>query len=200
MDEYIRTDTSEDLAATLELAVEFILRSAHDQRYWKWFIAAIHSAAQNTAALTLDGGNGFLAQKPRVMQRMLEAHAKGTEPVEPHMDNFSRLIEKCQLKENLRGNALPLNDCGHIKALRSLDELRDGFAHFNLKTWSIETLHVLDCTAKSLVFIEHYACNTPAILWHEEQHQLRVMSAIESLKQSNGELHAKAESLYSGAA
>jgi hypothetical protein len=196
MDEYVRTDTAEDLAATLELAGEFISKSRDDQRYWKWLIAAMHSGVQSAASLALERGNGFLVQKPAVMQRMLDAHAKGTEPVTPHMDNFSRLIEKALLQQNLRCNAAPLKDCGHVNALRSLDELRDGFAHFNVKSWSIETMHILECATKALEFIDHYACITPAILWHDELHQSRVKQAICSLQKSVKDLCAEAESLY----
>lgn len=193
MNEYFRTDTAEDLVATLELACEFLGKSYSDERYWKWFITSIHSVAQSTAALALEGGNGFLVQKPGVMQRMLEAHANGTAPVAPHMDNFIRLIEKTLLKQNLRGSAEPLQDNGHIKSLQSLDELRDGFAHFNVKSWSIETLLILASASKALNFVEHYVCATPAILWHDEQHQGRPAVAIGSLKTELGKLCVKAK-------
>jgi len=182
MNEYFHTDTAEDLVATLELACEFLAKSYNDERYWKWFITSIHSVAQSAASLVLEDGNGFLVQKPGVMQRMLEAHANGTAPVAPHMDNFMRLIEKTLVKENLRGSVEPLQDGGHTKSLQSLDDLRDGFAHFNVKSWSIEILLILESAAKAVDFVEHYICTTSAILWHDEQHQGRAAIAIESLK------------------
>ena len=182
MNEYVRTDTTEDLLATLELSREFLAKAYSDDRYWKWFIYSIHSAAQSTAALALENGNGFLVQKPGVMLSMLEAYENGAPPVSPHMDNFSRLIERAFIKQNLRCSAEPLQDNGHTKALESLDELRDGFAHFNVKSWSIEILLILECASKVLGFVHHYACTTPAILWNDKQDQQRAALAIGSLK------------------
>jgi hypothetical protein len=105
------------------------------------------------------------------------------------------LIEKTFDKANLRGNAEPLRDNGHTKALQSLDELRDGFAHFNVKSWSIETLFILENASMALDFIHHYNCATPAVLWHEVQHQQRAALAISSLKSKVGKLCIEANAL-----
>jgi hypothetical protein len=182
MNEYVHTDTAEDLVLTLELACEFLAKTRTDDRYWKWFIYSLHSAVQSTAALSLESGNCLLVQKSGVMQRMLAAHEIGSDPVEPHMDNFSRLIEKVFIKHNLRGNTDPICDNGHIASLQSLNELRDEFVHFNVKSWAIETQFILQCTCKAIDFIHHYACSTPAIIWHEELHQQRADIAIDALK------------------
>ena len=182
MNEYMHTDTAEDLISTLELSCEFLTKSCLDDRYWKWFIYSVHAAVQSTAALSLAGGNGFLVQKPSVMKRMLEAHANDGEPVAPHMDNFSRLIEKTLIKQNLWCHAEPILDTGHIKALQTLDELLDEFTHFNVKSWAIEKLHILECTNKAIDFVHHYVCVTYAIIWHEESYQKRVVLAIGTLK------------------
>lgn len=182
MNEYLRTDTAEDLVATLELATVFLLQSRTDERYCKWFIQALHSAVQSTAALALENGNGFLVQKPGTAQRMLEAHAKDIGAVEPNMDNFDRLIKKSLDKANVRGSAVPLEDHGHCVGLASLNKLRDGFVHFNVKSWSIEFALILDLARFSSSYIEHYTVLTSAILWHEESHQQRAYIAVEHLK------------------
>lgn len=180
---YVRTDTAEDLASTLEIAVEFLARSRADDRYWKWLVYAIHAAAQSTAALALEGGDGFLVQKPNVMKKMLAAHESDGAPVQPHMDNFLRLIEKSLVKGNLRPSAEPLFDELHIKSLRTLDDLRDEFIHFNVKSWSIEKLLIVECASKALEFVQHYTCITPAILWRDESHQRRINHATGALIQ-----------------
>lgn len=87
MQDYVRTNTAHDLVSTLELAHVFLQSAVQDDRYWKWTIFAFHSAAQSTAALALENGNGFLVQKPKTMERMLESHATGGPAVEPFMDN-----------------------------------------------------------------------------------------------------------------
>jgi hypothetical protein len=191
MTEYLRTDTADDLVSTLEVAVEFLARARADDRYWKWLVLAIHAAAQSTSALALEGGSGFLVQKPSVMKRMLAAHESPSEPVEPHMDNFLRLIEKSLVKGNLRSNAEPLLDEGHLQSLRSLDELRDGLVHFNVKSWSIEKLLIVECASRALAFVLHYAYKTPAILWHDESHRNRIFHATGTLIHELKELGAQ---------
>lgn len=188
MNDYVRTDTTEDFVATLEVAIEFLERADADDRYWKWFIYAIHSSVQSTLALVLDNGNGFLVQKPSVMKRMLEAHASGDAPINHHMDNFQRLVEKSFKRHNLRANAAPMEDDGHTDALSSLDELRDDFVHFNVKSWSIERLHIIQCSCKALSFIDYYVNNTHAILWYEDSHYLRARVAIKVLAAKLGDM------------
>jgi hypothetical protein len=155
MQDYIRTDTAQDLVTTLELAQTFLERSFEDDRYWKWAILSFHSAAQSTAALALESGDGFLVQTPGTMQRMLEAHRTEAPAVAPFMDNFERLIAKSLRKEHLRAAASPLKEKGHVLALNSLDELRDEFIHFNVKSWSIERAHILACLGSALQYVGH---------------------------------------------
>lgn len=178
MQHYVRTDTAHDLVSTLELAHVFLQGALEDDRYWKWTIFAFHSAAQSTAALALENGNGFLVQKPKTMEMMLQSHAIGGAAVQPFMDNFERLISKSLNRSNLRAEAVPLEERGHVAALNSLDELRDEFAHFNVKSWSIERAHILECLRVALEYVRHYTCLTPAILWHEQLLQPRAETAI----------------------
>lgn len=178
MQDYVRTDTAHDLVSTLELAPVFLQRAFEDDRYWKWTIFAFHSAAQSTAALALENGNRFLVQKPKTMERMLQAHAAGGPAVARFMDNFERLISKSLDRANLRAEAVPLEDHGHVAALNSLDELRDEFAHFNVKSWSIERAHILEYLRLALEYVRHYTCLMHAVLWHEELLQPRAEAAL----------------------
>lgn len=182
MSDFFRTDTAQDLVETLELAHEFLNQCDDDGRYWKWFIHAMHSAAQSTASLALENGNGFLVQKPGVAQSMLKAHTNNSSPVSPHMDNFLKLIRKSLDKVNLRGSAVPLKDTGHIAALDSLDELRDGFAHFNVKSWSIEIMLILERASMAATYIEHYTTGTAAILWRDEEQQKSAATSVGKLQ------------------
>lgn len=92
-----------------------------------------------------------------------------------------KLPAKSLRKENLRAAASPLKERGHVVALNSLDELRDEFAHFNVKSWSIERAHILKCLGFALEYVRHYTCLTPAILWHDAALQQRAQAAIAAL-------------------
>ena len=144
--DYVRTDTAEDAVSSLELAADFLERAGADDRYWKWFVIALHSGVQSMFALTLEAGNGFLVQKPGVMNAMLAAHESGKDAPQPHMDNFLNLYKKVQRAENLRStDCLPVESSPRLDhAHKSLDDLRDNFLHFNTKSWSIEREFILE--------------------------------------------------------
>jgi hypothetical protein len=41
---YIETSMAEDAVASLETACEFMEKARNDDRYWKWFVLALHAA------------------------------------------------------------------------------------------------------------------------------------------------------------
>jgi hypothetical protein len=137
---YLRTDSLEDAISSLELASVFYDHAQSDERYWKWFVVAVHSATQGCFALSLSSSPGLLVQKPGVATRILAAIEARTDIPVPHMDNFLRLYAKLQSEGNLgASDSLPLpSSVEQEEGLKSLDELRDEFLHFNTKSWSIE--------------------------------------------------------------
>jgi len=176
----IRTDTAEDTIASFELASVFLRAAESDARYWKWFVIACHSGVQGVFALVLERGDGLLVQKPGVMQRTLQALSTGTPVPEPYMDNFARLYQKVQCRQNLRSSSVepvvptPERDA----AISSLDELRDQFLHFNVKGWSIEH-ELIRSSAKHCVGIASFLLRqSDAVLWHEPRHEERSNSAL----------------------
>lgn len=180
---YVRTDTAEDAVASLELAADFFCRAAHDARYWKWYVVAVHAGVQGVFALALEGGNGLLVQKPGVSERTLAAHDAGTTPPPPHMDNFLRLYKKLQEPGNLRTTSarpLPASEKSEL-ALSGLDALRDEFLHFNVKSWSIERVLIIARSLGSLQVARFVVEESGAILWHEQNHFSRCSSAISRL-------------------
>jgi hypothetical protein len=182
MSKYFRTDTSLDLIETLELTSEFLNQSEADERYWKWYINALHSAVQSTASLAIENGNGFLVQKPKIATQMMKADTKTFNSVSPCMDTFINLVRKSLDKSNLRDSAVPLEVDSCIAALTSMNELRNEFTHFNVKSWSIEFMLILEKSAVAANYIEHFTVRTPAILWHDEEHQQRAAISVEKLR------------------
>ncbi len=183
--EYIRTDTTEDALSSLELASDFYDEGAKDDRYWKWFIVALHAGIQGLFALALENGNALLVQKPSVMVKMLSAYGAGGNHPEPHMDNFLKLYKKLQCKENLRSTEslpLPLSSQQEL-AICNLNELRDEYLHFNAKSWSIErqliVLQAKDCldVANFIVF------QSRTILWYDQSNHERAKTALIRLHQ-----------------
>jgi hypothetical protein len=184
-DKYIRTDTEEEATASFELAKKFLIFAQNDNRYWKWFILALHSGIQNCLSLMLENGNGLLVQKPGVTKRMLEGLETGNYQHEQHMDNFLRLFEKVKNKENLRfshSTALSVTD-EETEAIKWLDDFRDDFIHFNVKSWSIEK-HLVICQSTIVARVASRLLNDcNSILWHSDENPNRIQSAISALEQ-----------------
>ena len=182
---YIRTDTSEDAVASLELAAAFFSHAMADDRYWKWFVVAFHSGIQGLFALALEGGNGFLVQKPEVTKKMLSAMDLGEGLPEPNMDNFMRLYKKLQVPGNLRyADSLPIPESETRElALESLNSIRNNFLHFNVKGWSIERELIVQRAAQCLEVAEFVCSASRNILWYEPKNEERVKLALKSLRQ-----------------
>jgi transcriptional regulator with XRE-family HTH domain len=185
---YVRTDTAEDAISSLEVAAEFYERAMTDERYWKWFVVALHAGIQSLFALALDGGNGLLVQKAGVAALTLAAYEQGSTPPEPHMDNFMRLYKRLQVQSNLRfTSAQPLSESPQSeRALEGLNSLRDEFLHFNTKSWSVERALVQARAQESVKVAEFIVLESAAILWYGEAKKERAYAAIRKLTQLLG--------------
>jgi len=181
--EYFETNAEDDAASSMEVAAEFWVQALVDARYWKWFVLAFHSAMQGTFALALKGTAGFLVQKPGVMKRMLQEHRDGGDHVEQRMDNFVRLYKKIQCGENLAwSNSRPFTARpAHDQAVDSLDALRDGFTHFNIKSWQIEVELIRERSEISLQIADFVVNESNAISWRNPIHSERIQCAIAKL-------------------
>lgn len=144
---------------------------------------AVHSAVQGSLALALTNGHIFHVQKPGVAQRMLASlSSQGLNTPDPHMDNFLRLYDKAKQTTYLRSGATPLPaDENHERAMRSLDEMRDEFAHFNSKSWRIEIEYITSTAVTACEVIEHIF-GSGAVLWHHRGSAARSSRALKSLK------------------
>lgn len=185
---YVRTDTAEDAVSSFEIASDFYARALADDRYWKWFILAVHSGVQGAFALALDGGNGLLVQKPNVAKATLTAYEQGRETPESHMDNFMRLYRKLHAKENLRfASAQPLPESRpNALAVEGLNFLRDEFIHFNTKSWSVERALIETRVRGSLKVAQFVLIESEAVLWYGDGLKERANRALKKLSAQLG--------------
>jgi len=180
---YWRTDTERDAVYSLVTARDFLAVVDKQPHYWRWFVLAVHSAVQGSLALALTNGDILHVQKPGVAQRMLASlSSQGLSTPDPHMDNFLRLYAKAKDAAYLRSGATPLPAYEtHARAMRSLDEMRDGFAHFNSKSWSIEIEYITGTAATACEVLEHIF-GSGAVLWHHRGSAARSSRALKALK------------------
>ncbi|MBT2748999.1 MULTISPECIES: hypothetical protein [unclassified Lysobacter] len=174
----MRFDTETDATSSIELAAEFFEASKSDDRYWKWYVIALHSGMQGLFCMALDNGNELLVQKSSTAQKMISALDSGTPYPPPYMDNFVNLYTKLLSVRNLRAGAKALPSEGdHKAAIESFDQTRNDLVHFNTKSWSVSRNHRLK---EALIFcgISAYVRNeSGSILWHDEHLQDRTNAA-----------------------
>ena len=181
--DYVRTDTAEDAVSSLELAADFLERAVADDRYWKWFVVALHSGVQSMFALTLEAGNGFLVQKPGVMIAMLAAHESGKEVPQPHTDNFLNLYKKVQ---RVRTCEVPT-----VHRLNHRQRLTTPTSHLTIFettfSTSIRSRGALSesSSSKALEAAQKlqnsFLARAARSFWHEEAHQQRAVIALQQL-------------------
>lgn len=182
---YLRTDSLEDAISSFELALLFHDQAQSDERYWKWFVVAMHCGVQGCFTLALANSHGLLVQKPGVAARMLAAIEARTEIPSPHMDNFLRLYAKLQSEGNFSStDAVPVPRASEQEeGLKSLDELRDEFLHFNTKSWSIE-FALIEIAARAAVEVAQFLLfESNVIQIHDDDAIQRAELAIKGLAQ-----------------
>lgn len=176
---YIETNTLDDVLSSLELAAEFHDRARSDRRFWKWFVIALHAGVQGTFALVLEQGNGLMVQKPNVTERTIAAIDTESELPDPHMDNFLRLYRKVRKMVNsshsgvAKAGTTPEED-----ALSGLDELRDGFLHFNTKAWAIEKTLIDRRSRDSFAIARGLLLDSGLVRLHKPTDVARVQRAV----------------------
>lgn len=181
---YFRTDTQHDAVQSLLAAAHFLRLADEQPHYWKWFVAAVHSALQGAFAAALKKGDALAVQKPSVAQKML-AHFQGNGNFpEPHMDNFTRLFLKVQDAANLRPGVAPYRPSDEVsRAVEILNEMRDDFIHFNSKSWSIEIQYITENALLVCDVVLHLLVGSGSVLWYEDHLKTLAADGLKELEQ-----------------
>jgi hypothetical protein len=180
---YVHTDTADDAMSSFELASLFYEQALRDDRYWKWFVAAVHSGVQGIFALALQRSDGLLVQKPGVAKRTLAAFEAQAVPPPPHMDNFLRLHRKLQETGVLptQGSDSVPDSAVQEEALSGIDRLRDDFLHFNTKAWSIAKASIERHARTSVQVARYLVLQSGSIRLYEPEDGQRMSQAIACL-------------------
>jgi hypothetical protein len=180
---YWTIDAEYDAVHSICAALDSLRLVDKRPHYWKWFIVGLHSAIQGALVLALNNDNSVLVQKPGVSRKMLAAFAGDQDFPSPYMDNFLGLYCKAMNAEHLRQGAIPVPDNPvHLRAIRTLDELRDEFLHFNYKTWSIERDLLIECPQACCEVLSHLLVTSNSIRWHQLSLPKKAVSSLGKLE------------------
>jgi hypothetical protein len=187
-DEYTDTESSLRKAAQLVSAVE------NDTSEWKWLLIAIHSATQGMFVLSLSRGNRLPTLKPSQAAAWLKAYQTGPPwPAKMDLDYFPELYKKSK-------NLLPAaGDSGgewfvsaaHDKAIRLLNDLRNGFIHFGAQGWTIDLAGLPSVCLRCLEIADYLGWEAGQVLWRSDAQSKRVRRYLNSLQQALSRLDGK---------
>lgn len=170
---WLRINEHSDVLASLSLCEMTVSNVSHDIGLWKWAILSLHNCLQGAMVCHLSGTARVGALTSKCAESWLEWHDKDRrgeiEWVKNGIDEFGvsqkRIKKKSDFppKDHLASPSVlfdRLHDsskryeggCGKIlivtpneqKAFNQLNNLRNDFAHFTPKGWSIETTGLPD--------------------------------------------------------
>ena len=128
---YARFDEIDNVLASLDLLATLapLVKRRRSRSYWKWIIVGAHDAVQGAVvcAIADTTGTNVLSKKSgKTVLKWLEDTSK--EFPGEYMADFETLLKRALIE-------LPPKDA---KDIRKLHSLRNDFAHFTPKGWSIE--------------------------------------------------------------
>lgn len=188
---YLRTDHWVDAVSSLEAAYEFANRVRANERFWKWLLIAVHSAAQGFMALALEQGNSLLVMKNEVRDKWLRTRESGAPYPEERMDFFLALYGKvksdavCRYVHSKKFVPGP----SHDDSMDTLNEIRNNFIHFFPKSWSIQLAGLPAVCVDCLDVAQFLGWESMTILWHDATLSERGQRASRQLRATLGKLN-----------
>lgn len=175
MEHYLRIDEKDNAIDSLQKATEFLKNTKSDPLYWKWFIVAIHHAVYHFMLLALQNSDqsGIWKEPEKLVDYGLSRKVVDTENAENKLVGFVEAFRRIQDKDRMSGyvNARPfVADTKHEEAAARLNTiLRNNFAHFSPKGWSIEIPFIVEAVSPMLEVVEFLVLNSGRLFMDEQQ-------------------------------
>ena len=148
MNTFVRADECQDVLGSLEQCAFSLAQAGRSERAWKWIVLSLHSALQGAMVCHLSGTERLGALQERDATKWREWNNKSIHEGDEDADDPppERLADANELFKRLHRSAARIEDgCGGIISIteqqkasfKRLHELRNEFAHFSPKGWSI---------------------------------------------------------------
>lgn len=187
MEHYLRIDEKGNATDSLQKATEFLKNTKSDPLYWKWFIVAIHHAIYHFMLLALQNSDlsGIWKEPEKLVNRGLSREVVDIENPQNKLVGFVEAFGRIQDTTRMSGyvNAKPfVADTRHKEAAVRLNTiLRNNFAHFSPKGWSIEISFIIEAVSPMLEVVEFLILNSRRLFMDEQQRNI-VQSGIASIQ------------------
>jgi hypothetical protein len=134
---YIRFDEIEDVLTSVDLIALTVPLARTKPSYWKWIIIGAQNGFQGAMVCLLAGTSGIDVLDKRSAKRVAAWHDDMTGPYPTErLADFEELLDRVRNRPIGRSLTLTESELEDIKRLHGM--LRNNFAHFRPKGWSIE--------------------------------------------------------------
>lgn len=216
---YINFDERTDVIASLHLCLMCLRNLSDEPALWKWAILSLHSALQGAMVCHLSGSANIGALSDRSATAILEWHERDRRgeikkiddgiddvlglrkirfatrqdnpPIEQLADPltlFKRLYNGNKRYEGGAGNVLEIADSQRASFHR-LHKLRNDFAHFTPKGWSIELAGLPSIFLDIVEVIDNISADDWPFRNMEPPEREQLRNLLQDLKKSINEEH-----------
>lgn len=211
MSEYVRTDETQDVLASLQHCIMCLAETHSTPSTWKWVILSLHSALQGAMVCHLSGTVNIGALTPKSARQWYEWHERdrrrdldyiddGVNELGPPArrprdlrDETPRTLVACaqELFKRLNSESARIESgCGRIieitpaqkTSFKRLHALRNGFTHFSPKGWSIEIQLIKEISLDMLDVIDEIADDQWAFLHMSAEDKRLLLNTIVGLR------------------
>ena len=210
MSEYVRTDETQDVLASLQHCLLCLAETERSPSTWKWVILSLHSALQGAMVCLLSGNanlGALTAESARKWFEWDERDRRGEIDYIDDVDEFglpfrrprnprdrppsTQVASAPKLFERLDSESARIeSDCGRIieitnaqkQSFRRLHALRNGFTHFSPQGWSIEIQLIVEISLDMLDVIDQIADDEWAFLHMSTEDRRLMCNAIADLR------------------
>jgi phage terminase small subunit len=133
---YVHFDEREDVLSSLELLTVVAPLVGLRPQLWKWMIVGAQSALQGAMVCALVDSTGTSVLKKKSAAKMLDylqGHKEGAERPEEWLEDFDKLLAKCEAQLGLALHKKQRIDITNLHRY-----FRNSFIHFTPKGWGIE--------------------------------------------------------------
>jgi len=152
---FIRFDEKSNTYDSLEKLLVFLDNTEKDLNYWKWVIFALHNALYGAMILSLQGTNSARVTKNKKLISFFES--------------FDRIQKEKYMRMYVGSTTFQAKN-QHNESIKWLNnELRNPFAHFSPRGWSINIQDVKNILKSCLEIVEFCLFNSGNVLPDEQE-------------------------------
>jgi len=186
MNQWLRTDESQESMVSLEMVCEQLSRVRDDPHSWKWVIVALHNALQGYMVMALQGSNYLNIFNKDGSKKWLAYYSQKTgDYPELYVDSFLNLYKKIKNSGLMSRyvHSRPFKPTGtQTESVMILKELRNDFIHYFPGSLSLEVSGFPKMVQDCIDIIAFLAFESRNILWHDEDLEVRTGNLIETIR------------------